>query len=69
MFQDTHMWKLLTCRGDINLATIPLLCGYHTNTMWLSYRGIAVLLPYNLYVYHVTTMWLHATPGWLPDSV
>ena len=26
MFQDTHMCKLLTCGGDINLATIQLLC-------------------------------------------
>ena len=69
MFQDTHMWKLLTCGGDINLPTIQLLCGYHTTPMWLPYRGIAVLLPYNLYGYHATTMWLHATPGWLPDSV
>ena len=69
MFQDTHMWKLLTCEGDINLATIQLLCGYHTTPMRLPYRGIAVLLPYNLYGYHATTMWLHATPGSLPDSV
>ena len=30
MFQDNHMWKLLTCGGDINVATIQLLCGYHT---------------------------------------
>ena len=39
MFQDTHMWKLLTCGGDINLATIQLLCGYHTTPMQLPYRN------------------------------
>ena len=39
MFQDTHMWKLLTCEGDINLATIQLLCGYHTTSMQLPYRN------------------------------
>ena len=40
MFQDTQM--LLTCGGDINVATIQLLCGYHTTPMWLPYRNYCV---------------------------
>ena len=39
MCQDTQMWKLLTCGEDINVATIQLLCNYHTTPMWLPYRN------------------------------
>ena len=42
MFKNTHMWKLLTCGEDINVATIQLLCGYHTTPMWLPYRNYCV---------------------------
>ena len=49
MFQDTDTWKLLTCGGDINLAAMQLLCGYHTTPC--GYHTGALLC-----YYHTTCM-------------
>ena len=65
MFQDTHMFKLLTCGGDINVATIQLLCGYHTTPMRLPYRnycvphGSCMVGTWELYGSHMAT--IHST--------
>ena len=74
MFQDTHMWKLLTCGGDINVATIQLLCGYHTTPMWLPYRnycvphGSCMVGTWELYGSHMLPYTVLMCRGFLPYS-
>ena len=46
MFQDTRMWKMLTCGGDIHVATIQLLCSYHITPIWY------MVIPIQLYINH-----------------
>ena len=41
-FKTLTCGSWLTCGEDINVATIQLLCGYHTTPMWLPYRNYCV---------------------------
>ena len=81
-FKNTHMWKLLTCGEDINVATIQLLCGYHTTPMWLPYRnycvphGSCMVGTWELYGSHMLPNTLlmcrgfsHTAPIWLHTTL
>ena len=68
MFQDTHMWKLLTCGGDITVASIQLLCGYHTTPVWLPYRELLLCITWELYGSHMLPYTIVMCRGFLPYS-